>query len=188
MNDFPRIFQRNKCFKFNLESVQFAELPDSVMSCFDQFCKNIDDKLGESSDKIHDDLKKIDSEHDSSYGGLETLGVFLPPEYPSQNANMLVCPKRIEPLFDTLVSNSMDGFNSVELVAQVAQVAIELPVVGQQLLSQWFQMRNLWHRVKDHTVSLGKSPKMLIGNKYFLEGRFAKARLVYQSQPHKGSE
>jgi len=30
----------------------------------------------------------------------------------------------------------MDGFNAVELVAQVAQVSVELLVVRQQLLSQ----------------------------------------------------
>jgi hypothetical protein len=124
MNDFPRIFQRNKCFKFNLESVQFAELPDSVMSCFDQFCKNIDDKLGESSDKIHDDLKKIDSENDRSFGGLETLGVFLPPEYPSQNANILVCPKRIE----QVANNQYDFFYTAIKIHEYAH-AVMCPIL-----------------------------------------------------------
>jgi len=95
-NDLTQFFQNFPCLKFDINLLNLAELPELAMSCFDHYCKNIDDKLEDYSNKIHNDLKKIDSAHDRSFGGLETLGIFLPPKAPSKNANILLCPKRIK--------------------------------------------------------------------------------------------
>jgi hypothetical protein len=96
MNDPNKQFLNNPCFKFEKNRLKLAELPDGAMQYFDPYCANIQDKLDAFIEKINADLEELNLEPmKASVYCLETLGAFLPPQPPSSNANIFLCPERI---------------------------------------------------------------------------------------------
>jgi hypothetical protein len=88
--------------------LKVAELPQSAMTYFDHLCKNIDNCLGEYTEKIKADLETVSVEASKFSECIEALGVFLPPKPPSNNANILLCPERIESAIQSYRHNDDD--------------------------------------------------------------------------------
>jgi hypothetical protein len=156
--------------------LKVAELPQSAMTYFDHLCKNIDNCLGEYTEKIKADLDTVSVEASKFSECIETLGVFVPPLPPSNNANILLCPERIKSAANPYSQNDDQA------IYEFFYTAIEMHEYAHaSMCPQLNDMIDYAHKLMS---SLNDNRKQIVAFYTFIEESLATAAMLIKMKDH----